>query len=253
VSDTPVVLVTGAAGGMGSAIVQRFARAGWRVCGTDLDTAGLDALANQGIVASVPGDVRSAASCRAIVDACLAATAGRLDALVNTAGVWREGPVEDCSEDDFDIVMDVNAKGTYFMCAAAIPALRVTQGAIVNISSDAGRQGNLNAAAYCASKGAVTLFTKALALELAPHDVRANVVSPADVRTPMLEFQAGRYGGGDSEAYYRALLEKYPQGSSARFIEPQEVAELVFYLCSPAAASITGADFAIDRGYSAGK
>jgi NAD(P)-dependent dehydrogenase (short-subunit alcohol dehydrogenase family) len=149
--------------------------------------------------------------------------------------------------------MDVNAKGTYFLCAAAIPALKRARGAIVNISSDAGRQGNLNAAAYCASKGAVTLFTKALALELAPHEVRANVVSPADVRTPMLQFQAERYGGSDPDAYYRTLLEKYPQGDRARFIEPHEVAALVHYLCSPAAASITGADLAIDRGYSAGK
>lgn len=252
-SDSPVVLVTGAAGGMGAAIVQRFALAGWRVSCTDIDADRLDALADDSIVARVRGDVRSAAGCRAIVDASTAATEGRLDALVNTAGVWREGPVEDCSEDDFDVVMDVNAKGTFFMCAAAIPALRATRGAIVNISSDAGRQGNLNAAAYCASKGAVTLLTKALALELAPDDVRANVVSPADVRTPMLEFQARHYGGGDPGAYYRALQEKYPQGKHVRFIEPQEVAELVFYLCSPAAASITGADFAIDRGYSAGK
>jgi NAD(P)-dependent dehydrogenase (short-subunit alcohol dehydrogenase family) len=238
---------------MGVAIVERFAQAGWRICCTDIDASALDALADAAVVARVPGDVRSSAGCHAIVEACLAATAGRLDALVNTAGVWREGPVEDCSEDDFDLVMDVNSKGTFFMCKAAIPALRATHGAIVNISSDAGRQGNLNAAAYCASKGAVTLFTKALALELAPHDVRANVVSPADVRTPMLEFQAQRYGGGDPDAYYRALLEKYPQGARARFIEPQEVADLVFYLCSPAAASITGADFVIDRGYSVGK
>jgi NAD(P)-dependent dehydrogenase (short-subunit alcohol dehydrogenase family) len=139
------------------------------------------------------------------------------------------------------------------MCSAAIPALQATRGAIVNIASDAGRQGNLNAAVYCASKGAVVLFTKALALELAPFDVRANTVSPADVRTPMLEFQAMRYGGGDPEGYYRSLLAKYPQGERARFIEPAEVAELVFYLCSPAAASITGGDFPIDRGYSAGK
>jgi NAD(P)-dependent dehydrogenase (short-subunit alcohol dehydrogenase family) len=253
VSDAPVVLVTGAAGGMGAAIIDRFAQAGWRICCTDINARGLDALANDAIVARVPGDVRSAAGCRAIVDTCMAAAAGRLDALVNTAGAWREGSVEDCSEDDFDVVMNVNAKGTFFMCKAAIPALRVTHGAIVSISSDAGRQGNLNAAAYCASKGAVTMFTKALALELAPHDVRANVVSPADVRTPMLEFQARRYGSGDPAAYYRALLEKYPQGPQARFIEPQEVADLVFYLCSPASVSITGADFVIDRGYSAGK
>jgi NAD(P)-dependent dehydrogenase (short-subunit alcohol dehydrogenase family) len=249
----PVVLVTGAGGGIGAATVRRFAAAGWRVVGSDLAAERLQALPEAHLLARIPGDVRSASGCTAIVRQCLAHSAGRLDALVNTAGVWREGPVGECDEADYDLVMDVNAKGTFFMCAASIPALRQTRGAIVNISSDAGRQGNLNAAAYCASKGAVTLFTKALALELAPHDVRANVISPADVRTPMLEFQARRYGGGDPEGYYRALLEKYPQGARARFIEPDEVAELVFYLCSRAAASITGADFPIDRGYSAGK
>ncbi|HEX9208487.1 MAG TPA: SDR family oxidoreductase [Steroidobacteraceae bacterium] len=249
----PVVLVTGAGGGIGAATVRRFAAAGWRVAGTDADEEKLRALPDATLLARIPGDVRSASACAAIVRQCLVQSAGRLDALVNTAGVWREGPVEECDEADYDLVMDVNAKGTFFMCAASIPALRQARGAIVNISSDAGRQGNLNAAAYCASKGAVTLFTKALALELAPHDVRANVISPADVRTPMLEFQARRYGGGDPGGYYRALLEKYPQGARARFIEPDEVAELVFYLCSSAAASITGADFPIDRGYSAGK
>ena len=123
-SDSPAVLVTGAAGGIGAAIVQRFARAGWLVCCTDIDADGLDALVDDSIVARVRGDVRSAAGCRAIVDASMAATAGRLDALVNTAGVWREGPVEGCSEDDFDVVMDVNAKGTFFMCAAAIRGRR---------------------------------------------------------------------------------------------------------------------------------
>jgi NAD(P)-dependent dehydrogenase (short-subunit alcohol dehydrogenase family) len=250
---TPVVLVTGAAGGIGAACVARFAAAGWRVVATDVNAAGLDALPNEAVVDRVVGDVRTAGGCRSIVQRALEATAGRLDALVNAAGVWREGPVAECTEDDYDVVMDVNAKGTAFMCAAAIPSLQATRGAIVNIASDAGRQGNLNAAVYCASKGAVVLFTRALALELAPFDVRANTISPADVRTPMLEFQATRYGGGDPDAYYQALLAKYPQGEGARFIEPAEVAELVFYLCSPAAASITGGDFPIDRGYSAGK
>ena len=149
--------------------------------------------------------------------------------------------------------MDVNLNVTFFLCSATIPHLKATQGAIVNISSDAGHQGNLGAAAYCASKGGVTIFTKALALELAPHGVRANVVSPGDVDTPMLRFQAERYGGGDPQAYLAGLLAKYPQGARARFIRPEEIAELVFYLCTPAAAAITGADLAIDQGYSAGK
>jgi NAD(P)-dependent dehydrogenase (short-subunit alcohol dehydrogenase family) len=246
----PVVLVSGAGGGIGAATVQRFATAGWRVVAVDLDEAALARL--DGVETRLPGDIRTADACRALVERAVAAT-GRLDALVNAAGVWREGPVDQCSEVDFDAVVDVNLKGTFFMCSAAIPHLKVTQGAIVNISSDAGHQGNLGAAAYCASKGGVTIFTKALALELAPHGVRANVVSPGDVDTPMLRFQAERYGGGDPDGYLAGLLAKYPQGERARFIRPQEIADLVFFLCTPAAAAITGADLAIDQGYSAGR
>ena len=248
----PVVLVSGAAGGIGAAVASRFVAAGWKVAATDLDAARLDALDLASLVARVPGDIREAAACRAVVER-VAAVTGRIDALVNAAGVWREGPVEDCSEEDFDLVVDVNLKGTFFMCAAAIPHLKRTRGCIVNISSDAGHQGNTGAAAYCASKGGVTIFTKALALELAPHGVRANTVSPGDVDTPMLRFQADNYGGGNPDRYLSGLLARYPQGERARFIQPQEVAELVFFLCSPAAAAITGADMAIDQGYSAGK
>jgi NAD(P)-dependent dehydrogenase (short-subunit alcohol dehydrogenase family) len=194
--NAPVVLVSGAAGGIGAATVRRFVAAGWRVVALDLDEAGLARLDDAALVARLGCDVCSAASCRAAVAQAVAA-AGRLDALVNAAGVWREGPVEECSEADFDLVVDVNLKGTYFLCAAAIPHLRASRGVIVNVSSDAGRQGNLGAAAYCASKGGVTLFTRALALELAPQGVRANVVSPGDVDMPMLRFQAERYGGAD--------------------------------------------------------
>lgn len=250
--SAPVVLVSGAGGGIGAATVQRFVAAGWEVVALDLDEAALGRLAAPGVVARLQGDVRSAASCRDSVERAVAA-AGRLDALVNAAGVWREGPVESCSEADFDAVVDVNLKGTFFMCAAAVPHLRASGGSIVNVSSDAGHQGNLGAAAYCASKGGVTIFTKALALELAPHGVRANVVSPGDVDTPMLRFQAERYGGGEPQGYLAGLLAKYPQGARARFIRPEEIAELVFYLCTPAAAAITGSDLAIDQGYSAGK
>ena len=248
----PVVLVSGAGGGIGAAVARRFSTAGWRIVAVDLDEAALARLGSEGIVARLHGDIRTAEACRTLVERSVTAV-GRLDALVNAAGVWREGPAEDCSEADFDAVVDVNLKGTFFLCASAIPHLKATRGSIVNISSDAGRQGNLGAAAYCASKGGVTIFTRALALELAPHGVRANVVSPGDVDTPMLRFQAERYGGGDPAGYLAGLLAKYPQGGQARFIRPDEIAELVFFLCSPAAAAITGADMAIDQGYSAGK
>jgi NAD(P)-dependent dehydrogenase (short-subunit alcohol dehydrogenase family) len=236
------VLITGAAGGVGGALVARFLSGGWQVFATDANASGLDDLAQRHPLAgSLAADIRTPAACKAVVSAAVEAT-GRLDAVINAAGVWREGPVESFSEEDFDLVLEVNLKASFFICAAAIPHLRQTRGAIVNISSDAGRQGNPNAAAYCASKGGLSLFTKALALDLAPYGVRCNAISPGDIETPMLKFQAEHYGNGDPQAYYRELLGKYPQGDQARFIQPDEVAELAFFLCQPGARSITGAD-----------
>ena len=249
----PVVLITGAAGGLGSALARRFAAGGWRVAASDINSDGLHTLANSlPLAASEVIDLRRPANCAELLSRVLAST-GRLDALVNAAGVWREGPVESCSEADFDLVMDVNLKAAFFMCAAAIPALRDSRGGIVNIASDAGHQGNRNAALYCASKGALTLLSKTLALDLAPDGVRVNCVSPGDIATPMLDYQAERYGKGNPTGYKRELLALYPQGRNARFIRPEEVAELVWFLCQPCAEAISGANLAIDFGLSAGK
>jgi NAD(P)-dependent dehydrogenase (short-subunit alcohol dehydrogenase family) len=247
------VLITGAAGGLGSALAKRFVEGNWRVVATDHNKAGLHELSKQVAVDTcLQCDLRTTSSCKELVSRTLA-HCGRLDALVNAAGVWREGPVESFSEEDFDLVMDVNLKAPFFMCAAAVPHLRETRGCIVNISSDAGHQGNQNAAAYCASKGGLTLLTKTLALDLAPDGVRVNCVSPGDIATPMLDQQAERYGEGNPKAYKKALLALYPQGRSARFIRPEEVAELVWFLCQPHAEAISGANLAIDFGLSAGK
>ncbi|MBF7728904.1 SDR family NAD(P)-dependent oxidoreductase [Pseudomonas sp. N040] len=249
----PVVLITGAAGGLGSAVARRFANGGWRVAATDLNAAGLQALGLQlPLAASLALDLGHATNCQTLLDEVLA-RCGRLDALVNAAGVWREGPVEACSEADFDLVLNVNLKAAFFTCAAAIAPLRVSRGTIINIASDAGHQGNRNAALYCASKGALTLLSKTLALDLAADGIRVNAVSPGDIATPMLDFQAERYGGGDPQGYKRDLLSLYPQGRAARFIRPEEVAELVWFLCQPYAEAITGANLAIDFGLSAGK
>ena len=175
---------------------------------------------------------------------------GQLDAVVNAAGVWTEGPSAATTEDEWDRVVDVNLKGLYFVSSAAIPHLRSTRGCIVNMSSDAGIQGNAFAAVYCASKGGVSNLTRALALELAPDGIRVNAVCPGDVNSAMLRGQAT--ASPDPQAYLDKLLRGYPQGSSSRFIEPTEVAELIWFLAQPAAAAITGANLSIDFGLSAG-
>ncbi len=250
----PVLLVSGAAGGIGGATARRFAKGGWRIVATDRDAAGAEALRaalGAALLAVAPADLRDVAACRAVVDTAVGA-AGRLDCLVNAAGVWTEGPAEATREEDFDRVLGVNLKGLFFLSAAAIPHLEKTGGSIVNLSSDAGLQGNCGAAVYCASKGAVSNLTRALALELAPRGVRANAVCPADVETPMLHYQAEAFGGGDPDSYRRRLLAGYPQKERARFLQPDEVAELVFFLAQPSAAGITGANLSIDFGLSAG-
>ncbi|KTS79733.1 short-chain dehydrogenase [Pseudomonas oryzihabitans] len=251
--STPVVLITGAAGGLGRALAQRFAQSRWRVAAADRDAEGLHGLNGiVGLDSSVTADLSSAEGCRNLVSKVMART-GRLDALINAAGIWREGEVETFSEEDYDLVMAVNLKSTFFMCSAAIPFLKENRGVIINVASGAGRQPIAGAAAYGAAKAAVRFFSQNLAVELARDGVRVNAVSPGDIDTPMLDFQAARYGSGDPAGYRRNLLNRYPQGDTARFIQPEEVAEFVYFLCQPQAAAISGADLPIDFGLSAGR
>ncbi len=243
---TPTVLVTGAAGGIGGAVARRFATGGWRVAAVDVRPG-----ASSDQVLAIVADLRDVDQCRRAVSDAVA-WAGRLDAVVNAAGVWTEGPAELTEEAEFDRVIDVNLKGLYFVTAAAIEHLAATKGSITNLSSDAGIQGNAGAAVYCASKGAVSILTKALALELAPRQIRVNAVCPGDVDSPMLAGQASTFGGDDPDGYLARLLHGYPQGAAARFIRPDEIAELVWFLAQPHAAAITGANISIDFGLSAG-
>lgn len=249
------VLIAGGAGGMGLATALRFAQDGARVVLADLPGPRLEEarakVADAGAeVLALVLDMRSAQACREAV--ARATEADRLDVLVNAAGVWLEGPATSVGEEDWDRVLDVNLKGAFFLISAAIPHLAASRGVIVNIASDAGLVGNKGAAVYCASKGGLVLLSKALALELAPQGIRVNAICPGDVATPMIEYQAATYGGGDPDAYKRRLLGNYPQGESARFIKAEEIAGLIHYLCQPGAAPITGAALPIDFGITAG-
>ena len=240
-----VVLVTGAAGGLGSAICERFATGDWDVIATDRPDA------RSSIGDWIPADLLDVEQIRDMV-AQAVAMHGRLDCVVNAAGLWTEGPSDATTEDEWDRVVGVNLKAAYFVSSAAIPHLEATGGTIVMISSDAGVQGNAGAAVYSASKGGVSNLTRALALELAPRGVRVNAVCPADIETPMLAGQARDFGGGDPDAYYAKLRSAYPQGVRARFLAPAEVAEVVWFLAQPSAAGVTGANWSIDFGLSAG-
>ena len=249
------MLITGAAGGIGRATAERFLSLGDAVVLADISGEGLLAavanLSPTGSVGAVQADVTVVAECDRMISETVAKH-GWLDVLVNCAGIWVEGPTAEMTESQWDRTVDVNLKGTFFACRYAIPHLERTEGCIVNVSSDGGLAGTAGAAIYCASKGGVSLLTKSLGRELAPRGVRVNAVCPNDVDTPMLAAQARDYGGDNPQGYLDALLAKYPQKERARFIRPEEVAQLITYLASPEAAPITGACIAIDFGRTAG-
>ena len=245
-SGAPTVLVTGAAGGIGGAVATRFRAGGWRIAAVDIQ-----AIESAADTLGIRADLLDVTQCRAAVEQA-ASWAGRLDAVVNAAGLWTEGASAETTEAEWDRVVGVNLKGLYFVTSAAIPHLAASEGCVINLSSDAGLQGNAGAAVYCASKGGVSILTKALALELAPQGIRVNSVCPGDVDSPMLRGQAATFAPDDQQAYLDRLLAGYPQGSRARFIQPAEIAELIWFLAQPGAAPITGANISADFGLSAG-
>lgn len=250
------ILIAGGGGGMGRATADRFLGAGANIALADIDPKrladyGAKNSAAQDRLLAITVDIRRVADCERMVAETLARF-GRLDVLVNAAGVWVEGPSDTMTEPEWDRTLDINLKGSFFACRYAIPALEKTQGIILNIASDAGLIGNAGAAIYCASKGGVVLLTKALARELAPRGVRVNAICPCDVDTPMLDFQADTYGEGDPASYKARLLSIYPQGTRARFVRPEEVAEFIFQMASPKLAPVTGAALSIDFGTTAG-
>ncbi len=244
-----VVLITGGAGGIGRATGQRFAADGDVVVAADRSAEDLAALESS--FDTIVADVAVVADCERMITQTVERH-GRLDVLVNCAGVWVEGPTAEMTEEQWDRTIDANLKGTFFACRFAIPHLDRTGGCIVNLSSDAGLLGTAETAIYNASKGGVSNLTRSLALELAPKGIRVNAVCPNDVDTPMLAGQARDYGGDDPDGYLTELLARYPQKQRARFIRPDEVAALIFYLASTEAAPITGANIPIDFGSTAG-
>ena len=250
------VLITGGASGVGRASAERFLNDGYSVVIADKDERLLEevmkAFAEQhdGMVEGAVCDVTKTANCRDAIGKAIKAF-GRLDVLINSAGVIKKGPVEKVLETDWDFIIDVNLKGTFLMCHHAVPELKKTKGVILNIASDAGIFGFVDHAVYCASKGGVVLMSRAMALDLAPHQVRVIPVCPGNIMSPMLEYEA-RISGGDPATYFKEALADFPQGNAARFIKPQEVANLLAFLAGDQAEAMTGAPVHIDFGSTAG-
>jgi NAD(P)-dependent dehydrogenase (short-subunit alcohol dehydrogenase family) len=244
-------LVTGAGSGIGRAIALLFSAEGARVYGLDLSPKAIrettdSLLLEGGEAAYVAGDVSVPEDARRAVDGCLA-TFGRIDILVNCAGIGSTQTVIDTPEELWDRVFAVNARGTFLSCKYTVPhMIAAGGGAIVNIASVAGMIGLRNRAAYCASKGAVISLTQAIAIDHVKQGIRCNCISPGTVDSPWVARLLDQ--APDPVAERQALVARQPIGRLGR---PEEIAEAALYLASDAAAFVTGSNLVIDGGITA--
>lgn len=206
------------------------------------ESAAAEAVREGGRAQFLRTDVTRAADCAAAVGAAVAAFGG-LHILVNCAGIIRRATVTELAEADWDRVMDVNAKSVFLMSRAAMPHLAAARGAIVNIASGWGLAAGPRAAVYCASKAAVVLLTKAMAIDHGPQGVRVNCICPGDTDTPMLREEARQLGEQDAE-----FLADAARRPLRRIGRPEEIAGAAVFLAGDAARFITGTALVVDGG-----
>lgn len=240
-----VAIVTGAASGFGAEIARQYVAEGAKVAVADIDAAGAKAIAAQ------LGEAAIAVACdvskRADVDAAVAATLarfGRIDIAVNNAGfTHRNQPLLDVDEATFDRVFDVNVKSIFHMVHAVVPLMRGQKGGVIlNVGSTAGMRPRPGLTWYNASKGAVNLMSKSLAVELAPDNIRVNAICPVMGATGMLEAFMGMPDTPENRSRFIATI---PMG---RLSEPRDIARAAVFLASDDAGFVTGVEFPVDGG-----
>lgn len=238
-----MILVTGGTHGIGRACVERLARDGQQVMFVGRDRDAGEAL-QRSVAHSTyfPCDVASESDCRRAVDEALKLGDGRLDGLVNNAGMTSRREFADSTVADWDALMAVNVRSVYIFTRYALPGLAAAKGAIVNVSSIAGKAGEEGLAIYCASKAAMIGLTQALALEFG-ESVRMNAVCPGQVDTRMMK------NISENPVKKRALELRIPAG---RFAQPGEIANVVAWLLSSEASYVNGAVITADGGETAG-
>jgi NAD(P)-dependent dehydrogenase (short-subunit alcohol dehydrogenase family) len=245
--EDKVVLVTGAASGIGQATAIRFAREGAFVGLLDRNAEGMEGtvrlIDDRMRIRCEPADLRDEP---AIVDAVarVAAWKGRLDVVVNVAGVCPSEEYFDAPRSHWDTVVEINLRGTYVVAReGARVMIQQGGGSIVNVSSALGLVGDPSLITYCATKGGVSAMTRALALKLAPHHIRVNSISPGGVATPLFDDWVAQLP--DPSGYRARYASLYPLG---HYLEPADVAGPIVFLAGPDARCMTGADLVVDCG-----
>jgi NAD(P)-dependent dehydrogenase (short-subunit alcohol dehydrogenase family) len=237
-----VVLITGASSGIGAAIAVEFADAGWEVMAAGRNEGRLEEVADvSDNISTWAGELLDSEDCDELV-ADTVDEFGRIDCLVNAAGILIAGNAEEITDEDWRDTLAINLDVPFYLSRAALPHLLQRGGSIVNISSVWGLEGGKRALAYCASKGGLIQLTRAMALDHASDGLRINAICPGGVDTPML---AARAEDRDVDEFLAAAADNSPNG---RIATPEDIAALTIFLASDAASHITGTAIPCDGG-----
>lgn len=249
-----IVVLTGAASGIGRATAVLFAKEGAIQVLSDIDEDGLrktnESLGEaQERTTIMKVDVRKPEEVKKMIEKTIEMH-GRIDVLIVNAGVVRVGPVEDFPDEDYDLLIDVNLKGTHFTCKYAVPYFKKQRsGSIITLASVAAHIGQVAHANYCSTKAGVLGYTRALALDLAPFNVRVNSVSPGATDTPMLQSDVAKQAKDRDVSYEEVKKEFEEEGVMGRWAKPEEIATGILYLATEESSYMTGADLRLDGGW----
>ncbi len=239
--DGKVAIVTGGSSGIGRAIADRYVDDGMTVVIADVDEEQGETVADDIGCDYRHCDVSDMAQVQDVVDWTVAEH-GRLDVIVNNAGIGRAHALDETDLEEWDAVQSVNLDGVMHGCKAALPHLKESEGCIINIASIYGLVGGPGAAAYCTAKGGVVNLTRQLAVDYAPDNVRVNSICPGFVETAMTDDYL------DDEEFYNFIMAETPMD---RVAQPEEIAGVAVFLVSDDASYMTGQNIAVDGGWTA--
>jgi len=249
-----IVVLTGAASGIGRSAVQLFAKEGAIQVISDIDENGLketyNSLGNaKNRTTFLKVDVRNPKEVKNMIEKAINLYK-KIDILVINAGIVRVGPVDTFPDSDYDLLIDVNLKGTHYTCKFAVPYFKKQKfGSIITLASVAAHIGQVAHANYCSTKAGILGYTRALALDLAPYNVRVNSVSPGATDTPMLQSDVAKQAKDRGISYEAVKKEFEKEGVMGRWATPEEIAYGILYLASDESSYMTGADLRLDGGW----